>query len=225
MKKTNKRYIIWDLDGTLWTHKWYEVVVIADALNIPHTPILEDHFFEMIEEFNKIFSDRIVIRDEIPFLIEKTIPELFFYGISGEQFLNAWSKSETNLLNEHARFVLREAVDKGYKNIVLTDWLYDRQMQQLNDFGILDYFKKVYSAEGHYMKGNPKSVARVINEKKKDAYILIGDSLKSDIAFANNAGIDSIWYNPKHSPNTTEFVPTYEVDNLKSAMKLISLCN
>ena len=221
MKKTNKRYIIWDLDGTLWTHKEHEVAIIANELGIPYTQKLDNHFFEMIERFNRTFSDKLVVRDKISILIEDTIPELFFHGITGEQFLNAWQNADTNLLNEHARFVLREAAKKGYKNLILTDWLYDRQVKQLKDFDILKYIEKVYSCENNYMKSNPKSVSRVVKEKKKDAYIIIGDSLKSDIAFANNAGIDSIWYNPNHIQNNTEFTPTYETANLISALYLI----
>ena len=136
MRKTNKRYIIWDLDGTLWTHKEHEVAIIADELGIPYTPKFENHFFGMIEKFNKTFADKIVVRDKISILIEDTIPELFFHGITGEQFLNVWQNADTNLLNEHARFVLREAAKKGYKNLILTDWLYDRQVKQLKDFDI-----------------------------------------------------------------------------------------
>ena len=222
MKKTNKRYIIWDLDGTLWTHKNHEVAIIADVLGIPFTEKFEKHFWGMIEKFNEFFADKLIVRDKVSILIEDTIPELFFYGITGEQFLNAWQNADTNLLNEQAMFVLREAVKKGYKNLVLTDWLYDRQMKQLKDFDILKYIEKVYSCEDNYMKSNPKSVTRVVKEKKKDAYIIIGDTLKSDIAFANNAGIDSIWYNPCHTKNETEFTPTYETDNLISALYLIN---
>lgn len=43
----------------------------------------------------------------------------------------------------------------------------------------------------------------------KNESIIIGDSLTSDIAGANNFGIDSIWFNPHNIDNLFPFTPTF----------------
>ena len=43
---------------------------------------------------------------------------------------------------------------------------------------------------------------------------MIGDSLTADIQGGNNAGIDSIWFNPKGLVNETPAVPTLSSQKL-----------
>ena len=50
---------------------------------------------------------------------------------------------------------------------------------------------------------------------------MIGDSLTADIAGGNDAGIDTVWYNPDHKENTSPAVPTYEVDSYEALLALL----
>ena len=88
-------------------------------------------------------------------------------------------------------------------------------------YTIFDYMEKIYSCEGHYLKKNPLSIARVIKPTNREDSILIGDSLSSDIAFANNAGIDSIWFNPSRTKNLTSLKPTFEITSLLEVLDII----
>ena len=92
--------------------------------------------------------------------------------------------------------VLETLQKRGKQNIVLTDWWLERQISQMKDFGILDYMEKVYSAEENFLKPNPLTVKRVIKPGREESSIIVGDSIKSDITFANIANIDCIWFNP-----------------------------
>ena len=47
---------------------------------------------------------------------------------------------------------------------------------------------------------------------------MIGDSLTADIQGGNNAGIDTIWYNPHDLENPTQAQPTYEVHSYKDLL-------
>lgn len=51
--------------------------------------------------------------------------------------------------------------------------------------------------------------------------LIIGDSLTSDIQGGINAGIDTCWYNPKHSINILDIKPTYEIDNLEQLFSIV----
>ena len=50
---------------------------------------------------------------------------------------------------------------------------------------------------------------------------MIGDSLTADIQGGNNAGIDTIWYNPHHLENKTQAQPTYEVDSYQALLEIL----
>ena len=52
--------------------------------------------------------------------------------------------------------------------------------------------------------------------------LMIGDSLSADIQGANNAGIDSIWFNPKGLVIETPAVPTYQVKNYQDILDILN---
>ena len=51
--------------------------------------------------------------------------------------------------------------------------------------------------------------------------LMIGDSLLADIQGGNNAGIDTVWYNPYIKTNETGIRPTYEVNDYKQLLALL----
>ena len=50
---------------------------------------------------------------------------------------------------------------------------------------------------------------------------MIGNSLEHDIAFARNAGIRSIWFNPEYKNNNTKFRPTIEISSLLHICRIL----
>lgn len=52
-------------------------------------------------------------------------------------------------------------------------------------------------------------------------YLLVGDSLTSDILGANNAGIKNIWYNPENVDNNTRVKVDYTINNLKEVIEIL----
>lgn len=52
--------------------------------------------------------------------------------------------------------------------------------------------------------------------------VMIGDSLTSDILGGNNAGLDTIWYNPKGAPLTGSARPTYTVGSYGEILALLA---
>ncbi|AFM11692.1 YjjG family noncanonical pyrimidine nucleotidase [Turneriella parva] len=49
----------------------------------------------------------------------------------------------------------------------------------------------------------------------KEQILMIGDSLTSDVAGGIRYGIHTCWFNARQESNTTDFKPTYEINNLK----------
>lgn len=51
--------------------------------------------------------------------------------------------------------------------------------------------------------------------------LMIGDRLQSDILGAQNAGLDSVWFNPTHANNSTTLHPTYEAASYAQITQLL----
>ena len=101
---------------------------------------------------------------------------------------------------------------------VVTNGIAKTQHRRLNESGLAPYFTNVFASETvGVQKPNPgffDYVAHNIQGFSKDQSLVIGDSLTSDIKGANLYGLDSVWFNPTHQPNTIRLKPTYEIEHL-----------
>ena len=64
------------------------------------------------------------------------------------------------------------------------------------------------------------AVCEKVGDPDRSHYLVIGDTLSSDIAGANNAGIDSVWLNP-HGKETESVRPTYTVNKLDELYEIL----
>lgn len=221
LKMKNIKVVIWDCDNTIWIHRKDEENIVAQELGIPVTQEFNDQYFNMFEKFEEFFEHKRITDERIVKFISKSMPILSSYNITAEEFLKKWLPLNTSFLNEDALETIKYLKEKGYENIVLTDWIWSSQVKLLKHYGIYDYMDRVYTCDGQYLKKNPKSVSRIVKKGHEKDYVIVGDSLKSDIAFANNAGIRSIWYNPYHKENKTKYYPTTEVTSLLEVIEIV----
>ena len=221
MKKV--RTVIWDCDNLMWLHKKEETEIIAKELGISDTEEFSTQFFDMIECFNTYFIKTKVNKREIYSIIECTMPILYFYGFTPKQFMDKWRKLkfEINEFNPETLTVLKYLQEKGIKSIIKSDWLREVQEEMLKEFGVLEYIEELHCCDNEYLKRNPLSAKGIIKKGREEEYIMIGDSLRSDIAFAHHAGIKSIWVNYQGKKNTTKYKPTFEITSLLEVMKII----
>ena len=61
-----------------------------------------------------------------------------------------------------------------------------------------------------------------IGQPSKDAVLIIGDSLSSDIVGGQAYGIDTCWYNPKQLALPEQPTPTYTIARLEQLLDLLS---
>lgn len=217
------RTVIWDCDNLMWFHKTEETVIIATKLGISDIEEFSVQFFDMIECFNTYFIKTKVNKKELYNIIECTMPILYFYSITPKQFMDIWSglKLEINEFNPQTTTVLKYLQEKGIKNIVKSDWFREFQEKIMKEFGVLEYIEELHCCDNSYLKCNPLSAEEIIKKGREEEYIMIGDSLRSDIAFANHAGIKSIWVNYNGKDNKTKYRPTFEITSLLEVMEII----
>lgn len=218
------RTIIWDCDQVMWFHKKNETEIIAKALGISDTKEFETEFLNMILMFNTYFAKKRVTYKETCKIVEKEMPILSFYSITPEKFLFIWQnlKMEINEFNVDTLDVLEYLRKKEIKSIVKTDWWNEVQIGLMKEYGILEFIEEVHSCNNSFLKCNPLSAEKIIKPGREEEYIMIGDSLNSDICFANNADIKSIWFNKdgkKH--NDTIYNTTYEIKSLLEVMEIL----
>ena len=51
--------------------------------------------------------------------------------------------------------------------------------------------------------------------------LVIGDSLSADIKGAQNAGLDSLWYNPNRKANTLPIPPNFEAASYEDIVRIL----
>lgn len=216
VKMENNSIVYLDLDNTAWFHRNDECSIIAEALKIGQVDEFCEQFFQMIEIWNLYFSKKKVTWKETCQLVAKEMPILNMYGISAERFMNVWCdlKTEINEFNPDVLQLLQNLQEKNIKMVVLSDWWKECQIPLLSTWGILEYFEKVHTCDNSYLKCNPLLVPKILKPGQEKRSVIIGDSLRSDIAFANQAGMKSIWLNRHKIANETHYQPTAEVSSL-----------
>lgn len=214
------RIFIWDLDETVWFHLKNQGNVVASLLRIRDKETFTKQYNHMWEDFMPYFKSRRVSYEIVKKYVEGKIPILKEYFLSGNDFLEVIKegKKELEEVNPEAIEVMAYLKEKGYYNISITDWFASHQKSTLEVLEANLYIDKVYGCDDGYMKNNYHKIVQMAKElqleNRKEEYIMVGDSLTSDIFFANSLGIKSIWYNRKKLKNTTFHIPTLEVSSL-----------
>ena len=100
------------------------------------------------------------------------------------------------------------------------------QRRRFHKSGIEPYFKHLFiSEELKAEKPDPKffrSIEQVLGIHEPKRILFVGDSLSADIKGGVMAGWTTVWYNPEHVKNTTEYQPDYEIDRLSQVIELIN---
>ena len=234
----NYKYLLWDIDGTILDFKAAEKAAIRRLFGEFGLGICTD---EMIARYSQI-NDRYwkaLERGEMtkPEILTSRFLEFFqTEGISGDktadnpdsgktdrQLAEAFNAAyqpalgDTIVFCEKAREIL-EAQRAEHCLIAVTNGTRTAQEKKLANAGLTSVFHHIYISD---IIGAEKPSREFFDHVFRDAGIhdpaqalIIGDSLTSDIRGAENAGIDSCWYNPGQQSNTTAIHATYEIHSL-----------
>ncbi len=64
-------------------------------------------------------------------------------------------------------------------------------------------------------------VFEALGDRDPAHYLIVGDSITSDMRGGVNALIRTCWYNPHHAPNPSDLVLDYEIDRLEQVPEII----
>ena len=124
-----------------------------------------------------------------------------------------------------AKALLETLKARGYHIFAATNGVTAIQKSRLEHSGIAHLFEQVFiSDELGFQKPRLEfyeKIAAAIPGFKYSQALMIGDGLLSDIQGGNNAGIDTVWYNPDGKVNETQAQPTYTVVTYAALLTLL----
>ena len=224
------KFLLFDLDHTLLDFDVAEDIALTQLLEeegVEDIQAYKDYYVPMNKALWKDLEQKKITKKE---LINTRFAKLFaHFGIEkdgvylAERYQFFLSKQGQTFLG--VEDLLKNLISQGYELYAATNGITYIQTGRLEQSGIAPYFKEIFISEQlHTQKPDAefyeKIGIRIPNFDKKHA-LMIGDSLSADIQGGENAGIDTVWYNPQHIENTTQLQPTYEVHSYKDLLNCL----
>ena len=224
------KFLLFDLDHTLLDFDAAEDIVLTQLLKeegVADIQAYKDYYIPMNKTLWKDLEQKKITKQE---LVNTRFSRLFeHFGIE---------KDGTYLANRYQFFLskqgqtfpgvedlLKKLINQGYELYGATNGITFIQTGRLKQSGIAPFFKEIFISEQlHTQKPDAAFYEKIgarISNFDKDHALMIGDSLTADIQGGNNAGIDTIWYNPHHLENKTQAHPTYEVDSYQALLEIL----
>lgn len=227
------KYLLWDIDNTLLSFDLAERASMTKGFDKFGLDIGDEKALDVYKDINdkhwKMLEKGEKTREEI---LTGRFEEFFdLYNIAYDDRLvndfNLFYQEELGkqvFFNDYAEEVLQK-LGKDYKQYAVTNGSKVAQSGKLKNSGLDKVFDGVFISEDlGYDKPNLEYFDLVfenIGSKNRDEYILIGDSLTSDMLGSNNAGIRNIWYNPKDFDNKASVKVDYTINNLKEVIEIL----
>lgn len=222
--------ILWDIDGTLLDFLKAEAYGIRKCFSIFGLGECTDEMMERYSGINRIWWQRLE-RGECtkPEVLEGRFKD--FFAAEGIAFdkIDEFNLSYQFHLGDHAFFS-----DNGMETVTalqgkvaqyaVTNGTSLAQDRKLEKSGLDRLFDGIFISERvGFEKPDPRFFEAVFRTipYKKDECIIVGDSLTSDIQGGMNAGIRTVFYNPKNIRPPEEYHIDYSIRDLAEIPTII----
>ena len=224
-------WLLLDIDGTLFDYDGAESLALARTFGQMGLPFKPGHVATYRGINHQLWQDfELGKRSQNRLKVERF--ELLFDAIGVE--CNAELFSQRYLRNLATGSELfpgaREVVETLHGRmglLLITNGLSEVQRPRLQGSAIGHYFGDMVISEEVGSSKPDRGIFDVAFEKmdhpRKEAVLIVGDSLTSDILGANNYGIDACWYNPGEKPDTLGLRIQYEIERLDELLPIVGL--
>ena len=224
------KFLLFDLDHTLLDFDTAEDIALTQLLKeegVEDIRAYKDYYVPMNKALWKDLEEKKITKQE---LVNTRFSKLFsHFGIEKDGVYLAeryqFYLAQQGQVFSGAMELLDSLIDRGYELYAATNGITTIQTGRLAQSGLAPYFNQVFISE-QLQTQKPdalfyEKIGQQIAGFSKEKALMIGDSLTADIQGGNNAGIDTIWYNPHHLENHTQAQPTYEVDSYQALLELL----
>ena len=225
-------FLLFDLDHTLLDFDAAEDVALSHLLKeegVEDIQAYKNYYVPMNKALWKDLEQKKITKSD---LVNTRFSKLFeHFGIEkdGTYLANRYQfyLAQQGQVFSGAIELLDNLIERGYELYAATNGITAIQTGRLAQSGLAPYFNQVFISEQLQTQKPDALFYEKIGQKipgfSKEKVLMIGDSLTADIQGGNNAGIDTIWYNPHHLENKTLAQPTYEVDSYQALLDCLEL--
>ena len=223
-------FLLFDLDHTLLDFDAAEDVALTQLLKeegVADIQAYKDYYVPMNKSLWKDLEEKKITKQE---LVNTRFSKLFsHFGIEKDGVYLAeryqFYLAQQGQVFSGAMELLDSLIDSGYELYAATNGITTIQTGRMARSGLAPYFNQVFISE-QLQTQKPdalfyEKIGQQIAGFSKEKTLMIGDSITADIQGGNNAGIDTIWYNPHHLENKTQAHPTYEVDSYQALLEIL----
>lgn len=219
---TNKKLIIFDLDGTLIDSVPDLALAINNMLKALNFNTFEEKTIRnWIGNGAKTLVER-ALNHTLQNVDEKTLQKAL------DIFLQEYEKNLTSktILFKGVKKTLQKLKDQGYTLAILTNKPHRFVSPILKKFEILELFSIIIGADSlPTKKPNPEPILYICKKLnfKLTNTLMVGDS-KNDILCANNAGVASIAvnYGYNYDENISDYNPSIVIDDFTEILNLLT---
>ena len=133
--------------------------------------------------------------------------------------------SQGHQLVHHAHELLTVLSERQQEMYVVSNGTSRVSRPRIVEAGLVPYFQKIFiSEEVGAHKPSREFFERIFSQieaSEQKEFAIIGDSLATDILGGRNAGIHTIWYNPKLQIAPSNLKPEKEISDLLEVIDLI----
>ncbi len=227
----NYKYLLFDADNTLFDFNKAERAAFLSLSRVSPDVFKDEHY----ESYHKINDSmwKSLERGEITKSHLKTLRFQKLYESFGHsadpEFVSHTAKEYESALG-NGRFLIDGATEileylfPNYKIHIITNGLKEVQTNRFVGSGIEKYISTLFiSEEIGYEKPDERffnTVFDSIGDFDKRKYLVIGDSLSSDIKGAVSYGIDCVHFDPKGN-GSAEFAVNYSIQKLNELKNIL----
>lgn len=227
VKKTYQTFIF-DLDDTLLNFKSAEKQALQAIFN-DFKLELDHNAQQAFSKFNeslwkKLEKKQITRADLFEQRFQTFFKNYYHLEVDGNQCSDQYL---SYLANGHeeitgARHLLTNLASANKQILLATNGVARVQSQRVKDAQFTDFFDRVFVSEEVGVEKPDAEFFKYLFAHSKaipENSVIIGDSLSSDILGGNNAGIDTLWFNPLNHQNHSQIKPTYQISSLNEICK------
>lgn len=223
-------YLLFDVDDTLFDFpksSSQAFDILCDLHQIPNTPETWSLYHTINMELWTAFDRREITQEQV--LMGRFHRFLGELGLDrdpeqcNQDYLTALGEAVYPL--PWSEEVCRELVRRGHKLYIITNAVASVQRSRLKLCSFGNLFSGLFISE-EVGAAKPDTayyhyVFSKVPELTHENCLVIGDSLTSDIAGANNAGLPCCWFNPKGKPSVPELRIDYEIRDLRELLNIV----
>ena len=227
------KFLLFDLDHTLLDFDRAEDLALNYLLEeagvaSQDLKVYKDYYIPMNRSMWEDLNHGLITKPELLRTRFSRLFDHFGQEVDGSHLAGRYqhflSQQGQELPQAHA--FLSNVKDRGHKIYAATNGVGFIQHFRLQASSILPFFDYIFiSDEVGAHKPSTDFFVKITNQVHDfhpSSAFIIGDSLTADIQGGNNAGIDSVWFNPRNLVNETPAVPTYQVKNYEEILKILS---